>query len=57
MATPIFFITFYLSYWLRFEGQLGPDGLETFRITVGWVVFAKLAWFVGLRVVEDGAGR
>jgi FlaA1/EpsC-like NDP-sugar epimerase len=47
---PIFVAIYYLSYWLRFEGQLGSYGLETFRATVGWVVFAKLAWFVGLRV-------
>jgi FlaA1/EpsC-like NDP-sugar epimerase len=47
---PIFVAIYYLSYWLRFEGQLGSNELEIFRATVGWVVFAKLAWFVEWRV-------
>jgi len=47
---PIFIAIYYFSYWLRFEGQLGSYGLATFRATVGWVVFAKIAWFVGFRV-------
>jgi FlaA1/EpsC-like NDP-sugar epimerase len=47
---PIFVAIYYLSYWLRFEGQMGRYGFDTFCATVGWVAFAKLAWFVGLRV-------
>jgi FlaA1/EpsC-like NDP-sugar epimerase len=49
---PIFFGIYYMSYWLRFEGQLGSHGINTFKATVGWIVFAKLAWFVGLRVCQ-----
>ncbi|MGD0654542.1 MAG: nucleoside-diphosphate sugar epimerase/dehydratase [Thermoguttaceae bacterium] len=47
---PIFVAIYYLGYWLRFEGQLRSHELESFHATVGWVVFVKLAWFVGLRV-------
>jgi FlaA1/EpsC-like NDP-sugar epimerase len=47
---PAFIAIYYLGYWLRFEGQLGQNALESFRATVMWVVFVKLAWFVGLRV-------
>jgi FlaA1/EpsC-like NDP-sugar epimerase len=46
---PIFITVYYLSYWLRFEGQLGRSGFDTFRATVGWVVCAKLVCFVGMR--------
>ncbi|MGD0383403.1 MAG: hypothetical protein ABSA77_07785, partial [Thermoguttaceae bacterium] len=47
---PTFIAIYYLGYWLRFEGQLRSHELESFRATVGWVVFTKLAWFMGLRV-------
>ena len=40
---------YYLSFWLRFEGQLSGGELACFRATVGWVLLVKLAWFVGLR--------
>ena len=46
---PAFVAIYYLSYWLRFEGQLGRYGLDTFCATAGWVVCVKLAWFVGMR--------
>ena len=45
---PVFAGTYYLSYWLRFEGQLGVDALERVRATVAWVIAIKTAWFVGL---------
>jgi FlaA1/EpsC-like NDP-sugar epimerase len=45
---PVFAGIYYLSYWLRFEGQLGRDALEGFRATVALVVAVKVAWFVGL---------
>ena len=45
---PVFAGIYYLSYWLRFEGQLGRDALEGFHATVAWVVAAKLAWFAAL---------
>jgi FlaA1/EpsC-like NDP-sugar epimerase len=41
-----------MSYWLRFEGQLGSYEIHAFWAAVGWVVCAKLAWFVGLRVCQ-----
>jgi FlaA1/EpsC-like NDP-sugar epimerase len=47
---PIFIAIYYLGYWLRFEGQLSFCEWESFRCSVGWVVFVKLAWFAGLRV-------
>ena len=49
---PVFVGIYYLSYWLRFEGQLGEGELECFRATAGWVVLVKLAWFVGLQVCQ-----
>ena len=47
---PAFVGIYWLSYCLRFEGQLGSEEWGCFRATVGWVVMVKLAWFVGLRV-------
>jgi FlaA1/EpsC-like NDP-sugar epimerase len=49
---PVFVGIYYLSYWLRFEGQLGDGELECFRATAGWVVLVQLAWFVGLQVCQ-----
>jgi FlaA1/EpsC-like NDP-sugar epimerase len=46
---PAFVGIYYLSFWLRFEGQLSNCGLACFHATVAWVVLAKLAWFAGLR--------
>ncbi len=43
---------YYLSFWLRFEGQLGDPNCACFRATVGWVADVKLAWFVGLAGVS-----
>lgn len=47
---PIFIAIYFLSYCLRFDGQLNQYSLFCFQTTVGWVVLTKLAWFVGLRV-------
>jgi len=49
---PVFVGTYYLSYWLRFEGQLQDDGLHSFRATVSWIVLTKLLWFVSLRACQ-----
>jgi len=49
---PIFFVIYYLSYWLRFEGHLRSNELSVFHATVGWVVFTKLALCVGLRMTR-----
>ena len=46
---PCFVGIYFLSYWLRFEGQLGEQELARFQATVGWVVLAKLLWFVSMR--------
>ncbi len=46
---PAFAATYWLSFWLRFDGQLDDDMLYCFQATVGWVIFVKLGWFVGLR--------
>ncbi len=47
---PIFVATYYLSYWLRFEGQLGPVELREFSLTVLWVVAIKLIVFAWFRI-------
>jgi FlaA1/EpsC-like NDP-sugar epimerase len=49
---PVFVGIYWLSYWLRFEGQLGAGEMESFRLTAGWVVFVQLAWFVGLQACQ-----
>ena len=46
---PCFAGTYYASYWLRFEGQLSGQEIDRFQETVGWVVLAKLLWFVACR--------
>jgi FlaA1/EpsC-like NDP-sugar epimerase len=46
---PAFVGIYWLSFWLRFEGQLGLEEQARFHATVGWIVMVKLAWFVGLR--------
>lgn len=35
-----------LSYWLRFEGEIGPVVMQSFLMTAGWVVTAKLFIFL-----------
>ena len=47
---PAFVGIYWLSFWLRFEGQLDDEELACFGATVGWIVTLKLGWFVGLRV-------
>ncbi len=49
---PVFAGIYYLDFWLRFEGQLSGDERQCFGASVGWIVAAKLAWFVGLRVCQ-----
>jgi FlaA1/EpsC-like NDP-sugar epimerase len=46
---PTFVGIYWLSFWLRFEGQLDSDEMACFGATAGWIVAVKLAWFVGLR--------
>jgi len=52
MATlmPMFVVIYYLSYWLRFEGRLGPTEWREFSLTVGWIVLVKLVIFAWFRV-------
>jgi FlaA1/EpsC-like NDP-sugar epimerase len=49
---PAFVGVYWLSFWLRFEGQLGLEGQACFRATLGWIVMVKLAWFVSLRACQ-----
>jgi FlaA1/EpsC-like NDP-sugar epimerase len=49
---PVFVAIYYLSYWLRFEGQLGAGEAECFRCTASWVALVQLAWFVGLHTCQ-----
>ena len=45
---PVFFAIYYLSYWMRLEGQLGEVQSRIFWSTVGWFIAVKLlifAWF------------
>lgn len=53
---PVFAGVYYLSYWLRYEGQLGPKDLARFTSTVAVVVAIKLAMFAWFRIY-DGWGR
>ena len=52
LLLPVFVGIYYLSYWLRFEGQVGDYHYLSFRNTVGWIVMVKLGWFAGLRVCQ-----
>ncbi len=47
---PLFVLTYYLAYWLRFEGQLGAMQLSWFTRTVFWIVMVKVAMFAWFRV-------
>lgn len=47
---PCFAGIYYISYWLRFEGQLSEQEIARFQATVAWVITAKLLWFVAFRV-------
>ena len=49
MLVPAFVGIYWLSFWLRFERQLGGENLACFTATVGWIVAVKLGWFAGLR--------
>ncbi len=47
---PLFVLTYYLAYWLRFEGQLGVMQLSWFTRTVLWIVMVKAAMFAWFRI-------
>jgi FlaA1/EpsC-like NDP-sugar epimerase len=47
---PVFVAIYYLSFWLRFEGQLGPVERREFLLTVAWVVLIKLLMFAWFRI-------
>lgn len=46
----VFAATYYVSYWLRFEGQIPPKEISRLLSTVGWVICIKLAFFIRFRV-------
>ncbi|MBN2475478.1 MAG: polysaccharide biosynthesis protein [Pirellulales bacterium] len=47
---PAFVAIYYISFWLRFEGRLGPTEQREFLLTVGWVVLTKLSMFAWFRI-------
>ncbi len=47
---------YYFSFWLRFEGPLGPVQMQWFATTVTWVVLIKLMIFFAFRV-DQSLGR
>ena len=49
VLVPVFVGIYWLSFWLRFEGQLDDENLACFATTVAWIVTVKLVWFVALR--------
>ena len=49
MLVPAFAGIYWLSFWLRFEGQVDDEDLACFAATVSWIVTVKLGWFAGLR--------
>ncbi|MGW8257783.1 MAG: polysaccharide biosynthesis protein, partial [Thermoguttaceae bacterium] len=49
---PIFCLIYLLVFDLRFEGHLSHYELQSIRATVGWIIFAKLLWFVIFRVSQ-----
>ncbi len=53
MLLPVFAAIYYLSFWLRFEGPLGPVEARWFSTTIGWVVLLKLAVFLAFRVYRS----
>ncbi len=50
LLLPVFVGVYYLSYLLRFEGQLTPEDWRRFSTTVAWVVLVKLAVFGWFRI-------
>ena len=48
---PAFAGIYFASYWLRFEGQLGPE-ITRFFYTVSWVVYVKLVFFGWFRTCQ-----
>ena len=54
---PVLVAVYYLSFWLRFEGQLDVAASRAFRATAGWVILTQLLWFVALPRARDGVGR
>jgi FlaA1/EpsC-like NDP-sugar epimerase len=53
---PVFAGIYYAAFWLRFEGQLGPEEVQQYVSTVGWIVWIKLCLFVRFRICR-GWGR
>ncbi len=42
---PVFASVYYLSYWLRFEGQIPPRDWRIFSATLVWILLLKVALF------------
>jgi len=56
VLAPVFAAIYCAAYWLRFEGQLGPEEVQQYVSTVGWIVWIKLCLFVRFRIYR-GWGR
>jgi len=53
LLLPVFAITYYLSFWLRYEGQISDRAFYGFRNTVGLVVLAKAILFGRFNVYQS----
>lgn len=47
---PVLAGIYYLAYWLRYEGQLGPTGWARFSSTVAYVILVKFVLFGWFRI-------
>ena len=56
VLVPIFALTYYFTYWLRFEGDLDHRQVDVFWSTVAWIVLVKAILFGWFRV-DQGWGR
>ncbi len=48
LLAPLFAAVYTLSWQIRFEGRMSPYAWEQFFYSIGWVLTAKLALFVGV---------
>ncbi|MGB6041988.1 MAG: nucleoside-diphosphate sugar epimerase/dehydratase [Pirellulales bacterium] len=51
--TPVLSAIYFLSYWLRFEGQFEYSHYRSFAMTLPWVVAIKLVVFVWFRIHQS----
>jgi FlaA1/EpsC-like NDP-sugar epimerase len=56
MLLPVFVGSYYFSFWLRYEGQMGPSAWDRISSTIALVVAVKLVLF-GWHRVDQGWSR